>query len=133
MVQAVFPTEDDPGYHFQYTIGLFEKGLPELVVYGLPYEVGGRLLNYLAEKSIKDGEYPAGHLIENALENDLDLLAIDVTDNNECWQARYRHEGKTVKVTQIVWPDKNNKFPWENEAETNEGQFIPENFEMSER
>jgi hypothetical protein len=44
------PAEDDEPWNFHYTAGLTERGLPELIVSGLPADVGGDVLNLLASR-----------------------------------------------------------------------------------
>ncbi|MBO9579517.1 MAG: DUF4262 domain-containing protein [Sphingobium sp.] len=49
-LMAVFPTRDDPGHPFVYTIGNALKGLPELIIVG-PFDaqLAGTILNKVGE------------------------------------------------------------------------------------
>ena len=41
-VIGVFPTPEDPGPSFAYTVGLSGKGLPEVAIYGLHTQIACR-------------------------------------------------------------------------------------------
>lgn len=49
---------------FAYTIGLHDKGLPELLITGLPPQNSARLLNSIAHQIVEDGValHPAMHI-----------------------------------------------------------------------
>lgn len=54
---GVFPTKDDPGIPFVYTIGNALKGLPELIVVGaFDAQIVGAILNHVGEDMRKSGE-----------------------------------------------------------------------------
>lgn len=127
-IQGVFPTEDHPGPYFDYTVGLHLKGLPELVIYGLPHQSAAKLLNQLALKQIEEGPLTPGQRLEDELKNGLDLYTLDATHDHECFQAQYMAK-EDITVIQIVWPDQNNKFPWEPDATVYDDQRLPKDKE----
>jgi hypothetical protein len=90
------------------TAGLTARGLPELVVLGLPADVGGALLHALAVRLLA-GERPAdGQPLPGLLEGTPPVLltvsgpvpapATDLFDD--------------VVLRQLVWPDAGGRFPW---------------------
>ena len=54
-VIGVFPTPDEPGPSLAYTVGLGERGLPELATYGLHVQIAHSLLNEVARRTVEEG------------------------------------------------------------------------------
>ncbi|MFP5218882.1 MAG: DUF4262 domain-containing protein [Actinomycetes bacterium] len=95
------------------TVGLTPRGLPELVVLGLPTDVGGALLHDLAERllsgdlageGVGDGEPIDGLLDGRApvlltVDRDLPSPAAEVYG--------------TARLRQLVWPDADGRMPWD--------------------
>ena len=104
---------------FAYTVGLEATYRhPELIVFGLPYEVAQQVLNDLAARIKDDGFAPRdgdsddktirGHrvffrAVPSAL-SQKHLRVANVLANN-------------VSALQIIWPDPFGKFPWEEGAD----------------
>lgn len=107
---------DDDGPGFSYTIGLwhnFEQ--PEVIVFGLPEEVAHDLLNALADeasedKKFRDGERHEGLLIHYpvrfvAVPEDVHAQFLGL--------AQWAYQGEGFPCVQLVWPDKQGRWPWE--------------------
>jgi Domain of unknown function (DUF4262) len=111
MLQAVFPTDAGDGPPFVYTVGLAALGHPELIVYGLPHDTGGVILNELGRR-VRDGRRLAhGERLDDVVEGfQVEVLA--VADNQPLGVAR-RLYGPGVRALQIVYPDAGNLWPWE--------------------
>mgnify|MGYP000898506991 CR=1 FL=1 len=112
-VVGVFPTGQDEGVAFSYTVGLTDKGLPELAIYGLDPTTGGAILNRVAQRMIDHGELRGGERIEGELAHDLPLAVIDMGETGDLSAVR-RFYGAVLAARQIVWPDKQGRMPWEN-------------------
>jgi len=117
MVQAVFPTTDDPDqYSFQYTIGLHDRALPELVSTGLPGEVGHALLNEVVgvvTKRIEAGLPLLGKIEVEDWSTSFYLLPADPDRAQElATAARNRSQGQAAYL-QVCWPSQDGLFPWE--------------------
>lgn len=116
MIQGVFPTQEcrAPG-GYAYTIGLSDVGLPEILVFGLPQEVAGYILNDLAEK-MKTGEVKISHgLVLDELAN-LPVRFKKLTQEmveKICTQAYYRAAkgGRSISVFMMELPDAQGLFP----------------------
>lgn len=113
---GVLPSEGDTGVGWAYTTGLFLKGKPEICVLGLPVEIAASVLNDLAswDEVLKTGPV-------DVFENDVKAQLIDVIDvgNEEYPQAVTTRLARalgypTPTSLQLVWPDDQNRFPWEN-------------------
>lgn len=113
---------DDPGEPtnqppFAYTVGAWESyGAPELIVFGLRQDVATSILNtalshHQAGRMFQCG-VPEYEVIQNRvpvyfLEVDPDLAKVYAT-----FADRY-YEHENFPLWQIIWPDKNGRFPWE--------------------
>ena len=95
------------------TVGLTARGLPELVVLGLPSDVGGALLRELAERLL-DGDLAAddvadGDPVEGLLEGRPPVLLTVPRDLPSPAAEVYG----TVRLRQLVWPDADGRMPWD--------------------
>lgn len=137
---GVFPTEDDHGAPFVYTVGLMEQGHPELVVIGLDPRTGHSMLNAVicetfGRPSVRDGEpmiHSASHFVLGRMGGvieGLDVWLLECTApatwTEYLTMARRRAEAKSVearRALQIVFPDAGGRFPWEGWTIANEAQ-----------
>ena len=106
-VIGVFPTDEDPGLPFAYTVGreteLFMNGPLDL-------RVMGQLLNDLADLEDEGGmTLEAGQRVPGILAGDLDLALVEVRDMGEA--EMFQSMG--TRALQAVWPDKDGNFPWD--------------------
>lgn len=120
-VMGVFPTKgSDLEFPFAYTIGNYEKGLPELIMIGLGHEDSMYLLNVMGDIMRKQGHaFRNGELVRPA-DFKLPLKVIDASiDVHRDWTCQiipfYRAEGhalaKPVRVQQVVVCDPQGRFP----------------------
>lgn len=115
---AVFgtPTESE----FLYTIGLTERGWPELLVAGMPHRTAYSFVYDLVKRMpIADGtvitdlavdDYPM--TMRMIPEAGLDRL------HREYVIQADEYYGKPVQVMQLVWSDRKRLFPWQPGSET---------------
>jgi Domain of unknown function (DUF4262) len=115
MLQAVFPVEAGDGPPFVYTAGLAALGHPELVVYGLPHDTGGVILNELGRRVRAGRRLVHGERLDDVVEGfQVEVLA--VADNQPLGVAR-RLYGPGVRALQIVYPDAEGRWPWEDDCD----------------
>jgi hypothetical protein len=91
------------------TVGLTERGLPELVVLGLPADVGGALLNELVGRVVDGAAPDDGTPVPGLLDAGAPvLLTVDgaVAGLPAC------EVYDEVALRQLVWPDADGRFPW---------------------
>jgi len=107
---------DDPEEWFAYTVGLSKTfDWPELICFGLDQQIMANLLNDAVEECRARGVRPSADLLLNDVINAYPAkLAIpkpmsDEYVNSARWFAH--HEGVTLDVLQLFWPDKNGHFP----------------------
>lgn len=110
-VQGVFGSDTSPA--FSYTVGLAAKGVPEIIVFGLPPQVAHAFLNALGRRFTTDGvpaldtdlhdvaeDYPARLVPVPRLEADKYMFAT-------------KHRYPDYTALQLVWTDENSRYPWD--------------------
>ncbi len=99
---------------FAYTVGLSQRGLPELAIAGLPPELCMQLLNRLATRMVDEGlELQDGAKIDKVAQG----FAVKVHEvDTDVAQEVLRVAGSlygTVKAWQVFWPDAHGIFEGE--------------------
>lgn len=107
---------------FVYSIGLFKKfNHPEIICFGLNTNVMGGILNH-ARDLIKQGEkFELNKLYRGFLEGYyIQFISVD-KDYYPSYlgYAGWFYGDFNFPVLQIVWPDKQSKFPWEDNFNPN--------------
>lgn len=113
MVQGVFPTVDDPGPPFAYTVGLCQAGLPEMVTVGLPADPATVFLNELAHRALAE-EPKVGDRWTVDANPDLVWEFAPVSDRWACENVtlpRRLWPNAAVTALQVLWPDKGGNHP----------------------
>lgn len=97
---------------FAYTVGLYDRGLPELLLTGLPPQTSARLLNSIAHQIVEDGIVlqPAMH-IDYQGEFLLEVVEVDHPDVHLKFAARLF--GPQIRAVQLVWTDDPRHWPWD--------------------
>jgi len=118
---GVFGTDDQPGTNFVYTIGMTEKGLPEVLVSGnfdmhSMQMLAGTVAQEFADHALNGTQPKLG------VRDDLFSLKVElrtVNDTDKCNVAR-RFYGDRVRVVQLIWSDKEGRLPGEPGYDFNE-------------
>lgn len=120
---SVFPTQEsgDPGLYWTYTIGLSKThGHPELIIFGLPYKTAHSLLSSAITEIEKGAHIDDGDLVPRVI-RDYDVKAVAVPDEKlrdyVGWSLSYDERNEVEpcepRVLQLVWPDVERRFPWD--------------------
>jgi hypothetical protein len=109
----IYVPDDQPSIH--YTVGLTERDLPELILFGCDETLGADLLNDLADRlthgqTFADGE-PIWELTEDAVRLELHRTTMQAPVG--CAFLLY---GAGIRVRQLVLPDKAGRMPWHSSA-----------------
>ena len=116
-VVHVLPEEDDPAdtVPFAYTVGLTGYGFPELTIAGLPPETGHLLLNEVAGRVVDEALLLRhGQCIRDLiLEQQVRVVAGEIGETLFPGAALMRYGEDRVRLLQIVWPDPDDRFPWQ--------------------
>jgi Domain of unknown function (DUF4262) len=110
---------DIPGW--SYTLGLYQRlRKPEVIVVGLEADVAQHLLNEVARRMRDGKDFHEGCRAKGLLEGvDCELRQIEQRWIRQTmgW-ATWLHDGDEFPVLQCVYPDLKNRFPWEEEFDT---------------
>lgn len=105
---------------FAYSIGLTETyNHPEIICFGLPNEIGHAIINDIAE-IIKKGEtIEVGKIYTEIFkDNRASFLKVDKRNIDDYFGAALNYYGdKSFEALQVVWTDRNDKLPWEDDFE----------------
>ncbi|CAM4113771.1 MULTISPECIES: DUF4262 domain-containing protein [Flavobacterium] len=108
---------------FVYTIGLYEKFQhPEIIIFGLKTDVMAHLLNGLRDEIRKGKNYQPNQTYSGLLEG-YEIQFLEVKRENYPdylgYAGWYYKKTFDFPVLQMIWPDKENKWPWETEFNEN--------------
>jgi hypothetical protein len=108
---AVQYVEDDKR-PFAYTVGLHERGFPELAMTGLHALTALRVLNSIAHSMVDHGEEvkPAMHLDHEA-EYLLEVVEVEHPDVH--LKMAVNLYGFRIRAMQLVWADNRGRWPWD--------------------
>ena len=102
-----------------HTIGFHGMGLPEVIMFGFPFDMGTHFLNLYHAELLAKSKQPGQSLITDYFNLPVQVIEADFEQAAEvAHQALdyYLHETDEVnppKFVQWVFSDKNGKFPWE--------------------
>jgi hypothetical protein len=119
--------QDEEGPAFAYTVGLYGSFKhPELIILGLKSETNIQILKNLGS------EIKAGKVFDDSREYD-EVLTNYPVSFRKVLEKYYReffgyavwyYKGTEFPVLQCVWPDKNNRYPWD--ADFNRALYLEE-------
>ena len=105
---------------FAYSIGLWEKFRhPEIICFGFTTKTLGGLINNAADL-VKDGQLlETNKIYEDIFENSkAEFINVDSQNLSDYFgTAIDYYNTKDFSALQLVWTDRNNKFPWETDFE----------------
>jgi Domain of unknown function (DUF4262) len=108
--------ETDDGAGYAHTIGLWESfEQPEVIVFGLPEDVAVDLLETVADEASEERKFRAGEKADGLLigyparffDVPKELVARLLPD------AAWAYQEAEFPCVQLVWPDKQGRWPWE--------------------
>jgi hypothetical protein len=112
MIQGVFPTAEDHGLPFSYTIGNQARGLPELLVIGT---CRGTYLDEMSERMIQRGKaFDHGEIIKTSEKYRIKIInATHEAHEKYTIHASVYYETQDYQVQQIILSDEEGRFPGE--------------------
>ncbi|MFO1076909.1 MAG: DUF4262 domain-containing protein [Planctomycetota bacterium] len=118
-IAHVLASEDGAVPAYAFTVGLwhtFER--PEVIVFGLDEEVAEQLLEALADEASDGASFAPGSRSEGLLHG-YPVRFLDVPKERRGEHvalADWAHEGADFPLVQVVYPDKQGRWPWDPEA-----------------
>jgi hypothetical protein len=97
---------------FAYTVGLHDRGLPELLITGLNAHVSNRVLKSIGHMIVDDGTLlaPAMHI---DYEDRFLIEVIEVEHPDVHLKFAAAIGGSNVRALQLVWADDRGRWPWD--------------------
>ena len=119
-LQVIMVSGSDYSPSFAYSIGIFETyKQPEIICFGLHDKLGHEIINDVAEL-IKNGETIKTYSNYDNIFKDsrAEFLPVDERNIDDYFGAALNYYDKTkFPAVQLVWADRNDKFPWEEDFE----------------
>lgn len=109
---SIFSEEETPP--FSYSVGLSRLGLPEILVFGLPPDTAGSLINDVGRKMREEG----GAVALDTPYEEVSNFAVVFRRMPQVSNAKYMRVtwascGPGFDAVQMYWPDEAGVFPWE--------------------
>lgn len=104
-------SDADSAKCLSYTVGLSGHDHPEVVMTGLPPEVGTAFLNIVGEIVVREGGHFAVGEATTELADGPAMPVLEVTDMTDLTAIRAIYGD--VPALQIVWTDSAGRLPWE--------------------
>jgi len=101
---------EDERRPFAYTIGLHKRGFAEYLVTGVSPEHASKLLNTVADYTVREVQPKPGDTMTIADEVDLEFVEVAQPDVHLCHAVNLY--GPNVRALQLVWRDRDGHTPW---------------------
>jgi hypothetical protein len=101
---------------------------PELVIFGIKSEIAGNVLWDLYREALAGGPVEVGVRTDRAF-NGLPAYAFEVSPEfypEYLGWSRWFYGGDNFRCLQLVWPDPEGRFPWEDEADPSFSKIQPD-------
>jgi hypothetical protein len=119
-LQIIMVTSTNYSPSFAYSIGLTKTyNHPEIICFGLPNDLAHEIINDVAE-IVKNGEIiESGKDYSKIFKNSrATFLKVDKRNISDYFGSGLNYyENEEFNVLQLVWTDRNDKFPWEENFE----------------
>jgi hypothetical protein len=109
------PDDPDATTPFAYTVGLTAHGYPELFIAGLAPGIAHALLNDLAGRVYDQAKrFTHGQRVSDLIAGyDAIIVEGPVIEALPPMAAIARYGRDQIRLQQIVWPDRQGRFPWQ--------------------
>lgn len=101
---------EDDRLPFAYTIGLHDRGLPELLVTGMSQEEAAGLLNDVAVAALGGRVFEPGAHVAVGNGPLLEIVEVDQPDAHLNFAVALG--GPDIRALQLVWADERGRWPW---------------------
>jgi len=119
-LQVIMVSGSDYTPSFVYSIGLFETyKQPEIICFGLPEKLGHEIINDVTDLMKSGEQIKTGTNYDNIFkESKAEFLPVDDRNIDDYFGAALNYYD-TIKfpAIQLVWTDRNDRFPWEDNFE----------------
>lgn len=119
-LQVIMVNATDYSPSFAYSIGLYKTYQhPEIICFGLPNDLVHAIINDVADLVKKGEKIEPSKNYDNIFKNSrAEFLEVDERNIDDYFAAAINfYETIKFPALQLVWTDRNNKFPWEENFE----------------
>lgn len=119
-VIKVAATDSEPP--FAYSMGLYENFQhPEIILFGLDVEVMHRLINGAAKRIQRGQSYAEGHRHYDLFDGyPCEFRKVNTSRTEGLFNyATWYYKGAAFPALQLIWPDPEGLFPWEDGFDEN--------------
>jgi len=112
---GVFPTKENQGNPFNYTVGLTKINHAELITMGMVNDQAHHLLRSVVYLIQHGWTFKPNVYSGDVLEGSFDVAFVEVLDmySKDYPMNMVSHlEMPDPTALQVIWPDRNNRFPW---------------------
>ena len=112
--------EDDDGPPYVFSVGLYHSfDQPEIMIIGLDQETAGRLVNNVGKLMQAGSDFHAKHVNNEIADGfPMGFRAVEKEYYGEyLGYALWFYESFEFPVLQMLWPDKQSRFPWNDNCE----------------
>lgn len=117
---SVSCTQDGDEPTFSYTVGLFHSyRQPEFIIFGLDATVAYSILKILADAAAAGKMYALDSSCDALVEN-YECVFVEVPKahfNDYVFSALWFYAGHDFPLYQVVWPDREGRYPWNESSE----------------
>ena len=117
---SIFPTRGDPpeSMPFNYTVGLAELNHPDLLLMGMSNDQAHHVMHSAVAYIEKGNRFTPDTFSDQVLEG-LRVAIIEIFDplNDDYQMSMVNRLYGEVHGLQIIWPDTDDRFPWEPDFE----------------
>ncbi len=115
-MMGAFPEGPGEGPGFVYSIGLTAFGLPELCIAGLDAESSASILSEVADRVYDGLRLSHGQVLPDVLADGYDVIVVEGFPSRTgitAGMAVALYGAAQVRLQQLVWPDEDHRFPWD--------------------
>src|SRR5690242_4388651 len=119
-LQVIMVSSTSYSPSFAYSIGLSETYKhPEIICFGLPDKLGHEIINDVAEIIKRGKKFTAGENYTDIFKDSkATFLNVDKRNVEDYFAVALEHYGnEQFETLQLIWTDRNNRFPWEENFE----------------
>lgn len=102
----------DRDAHWSHTVGMIDRGLPELLVSGLDHDRGRAILLNAARDVFDRSGVVDGDLSDRIADRNVMFRSLPVERAGRYALEAANRDPEQFQALQVVWPDEEGLFPW---------------------
>lgn len=107
-----FRSFEDAGARWAHTIGLIDRGMPELLVSGLDRDTGVAVLRKAAQEVLDRSGAVDGEMSDRIADRSVMFRSLPLERAGRYAMEAANRAPSQFHALQVVWPDGEGRFPW---------------------